>query len=121
MVLLPAIVGLFLSLWIVVPATNMVLFRLSVGAPEISPWLIGMNGVAVVLALVLGRSSWLGRIAVISGLVGLLLSSLPLLQLPSANQRFAAAMEQGLGKDYLTDIPQERQAQMRSKPFELRD
>lgn len=119
--LLIALVGLFLSLWIVVPGANMVLFRLSVGAPEISPWLVGVNGIAVLLALGLGRSSWPGRVAVICGLVGLLLSSLPLLQLPATNQQFAIAMEQGLGKDYLAQIPQEQQVHMRPKPFELRD
>lgn len=119
--LLVAVVGLFLSLWIVVPATNMVLFRLSVGAPELSPWLIGVNGMVVLLALVLRRSSGLGRIAAICGLAGLILSCLPLLQVPSTNQQLAAAMEQGLGKDYLTHISQEQQAQMRPQPFQLQD
>ncbi len=119
--LLIALVGLFLSLWIVVPGFNMVLFRLSVGAPEVSPWLIGVNGMVVVLALGWGRSSWSGRVAVMCSVVGLVLSSLPLLQVPSTNQQFVAAMEQGLEKDYLTHIPQERQAQMRAKPFALRD
>lgn len=119
--LLIALVGLFLSLWIVVPGFNMALFRLSVGAPEVSPWLIGVNGMVVVLALGWGRSSWSGRVAVMGSVVGLVLSSLPLLQVPSTNQRFVAAMEQGLGKDYLTHIPREQQAQMRAKPFALRD
>lgn len=120
-ILLLAVVGLFLSLWIVVPASNMVLFRLSVAALELSPWLLGINGVIVLLALMLGRSSGSGWIAVICGLVGLLLSCLPLLQVPSTNQQLAAAMEQGLGKDYLTQISQEQQAQMRPQPFQLRD
>lgn len=99
----------------------MTLFRLSVGAPEVSPWLIVINGIAVVLALGLGRSGWAMRFAIFCSVIGLLLSSLPLLQLPSTNQQFAAAMEQKLGKDYLTQIPQEQQAQMRPQPFELRD
>ncbi len=119
--LLVALIGLFLSLWIVVPATNMVLFRLAVGAPEVSPWLRGVNGVVVALALAIGRSAGSGRIAMMMGLVGLALSSLPLLQLPSANQQFAAAMEQGLGKDYSAQILQEQQTQMRPHPFQLRD
>ncbi len=55
--LLIALVGLFLSLWIVVPGFNMVLFRLSVGAPEVSPWLIGVNAGAGVGAIELVRPS----------------------------------------------------------------
>jgi acetyl esterase/lipase len=56
-----------------------------------------------------------------TALIGLVLSSLPLLQLPSTNQRFATAMEEGLGPEYLAKIPPAQLAQMRSRPFELRD
>lgn len=119
--LLIALVGLFLSLWIVIPGFNMVLFRLAVGAPEVSPWLIGVNGGVLLLALGLGRSSWPGRLAITCGVLGLSLSSLPLLQVPATNQRLTAAMEQALGKEYLTQIPQEQQAQMRPQPFTLQD
>lgn len=35
--------GLFLSLWIVLPAPIFALLPLSVGAPEVSPWLLSLN------------------------------------------------------------------------------
>jgi acetyl esterase/lipase len=119
--LLIAAIGLFLSLWIVVPGPNMALVRLSIGAPEISPWLMGVNGIAVLLALWLGRSQGAGRAAIVCGVVGLVFSSWPLLQVPSTHQRFAMAMEAGLGRDYLAQVRPEQLAQMRSSPFALRD
>ncbi len=47
-------IGLFLSLWVIVPAPTLFLYPLAVGAPEISPWLVGINTIALLLNL-LGR------------------------------------------------------------------
>jgi hypothetical protein len=41
-------IALFLSIWIILPAPNFFLLPLGVGAPEISPWLIGGNAIAQV-------------------------------------------------------------------------
>jgi hypothetical protein len=41
--LLLSFAGLFLSAWIIIPAPNMFLLNLGVGAPEISPWLLMLN------------------------------------------------------------------------------
>jgi acetyl esterase/lipase len=63
-------------------------------------------------------------------LVGLLLSVLPLVQLPATQQHMAAAMVNGLGADYMARIPSNVQIQMRlpkghrqsrSHPFILTD
>lgn len=49
--LLLSILGLFFSLWIVVPAPNYFLLPLGVATPEISPWLICLNLLALILIL----------------------------------------------------------------------
>ena len=47
------LVGLALSIWSVVPAPNMVLLPLSVGAPEICVWLLGFNAIGLLSYVVL--------------------------------------------------------------------
>lgn len=111
--------GLFLSCWIIVPAPIWLLLPLAVAAPELSPWLLVLNAIAIPLALIGRRSGW-PYLASIS-LVGLLLSALPLIQLPAIEQQLAAAMRQGLGPNYLTQIPRDVQARMRLQPFVLAD
>jgi acetyl esterase/lipase len=80
-------IGLFLALWVVIPAPIFALVPLSVGAPEISPWLVLGNAIALLLTLKVSR---LGAIA---SAIALGLSVLPLLQFPSTNQRAAAAFQ----------------------------
>ncbi|MBE9182024.1 alpha/beta hydrolase [Oculatella sp. LEGE 06141] len=111
-------VGLFLSAWIIVPAPTSTLLPLGVGAPEVSPWLTVMNAVALLLLLLLSRRRQ-GTIylCLMGNLVGLFISLLPLSQLPATQQRAAIAMQQALGEDYLTHVPQSVQAQMRPQPF----
>ena len=118
--LLFSMLGSFLSLWIVIPAPTFSLLPLRVGAPEVSPWLIAINAIALLLA-VLVHKSWLSNFILICSLLGLLLSLLPLLQLPAANKGFAAEMEKVLGTDYLQDVPQALQTQMRPQPFAIAD
>ncbi|MFB2898387.1 alpha/beta hydrolase fold domain-containing protein [Aerosakkonemataceae cyanobacterium BLCC-F50] len=114
-------ITLFLSIWIIVPAPTFFLLPLGVGAPEISPWLIGGNVLALILILFKVRQSWLYNIALIASLLGLLISLLPLLQFPSANTQIAKEMQSVLGTDYLAKIPQTAQVQMRRQPFVLAD
>jgi acetyl esterase/lipase len=71
--------GLFLSLWIVVPAPTMALLPLGVGAPEVSPWLILLNAIALLLNL-RDLSGWVAKLAIGGSLCALLLSLLPLAQ-----------------------------------------
>lgn len=129
LVLLVSVVNCFLSLWIVIPAPIYPLLILGVGAPEISPWLIIFNfiplGIATFQAILsarLGRhySLW-QRLTLGISFVGLLLSFLPLVQLPATQQKMAAAMVEGLGADYMASIPGEVRQNMRSHPFILAD
>ena len=114
-------IGLFLSAWIVFPAPTFFLLPLGVGAPEVSPWLLGLNGIATLLSLPKLSPLWLRRFALSCGLVGLILSALPLLQVPMTEQQAKTAMQKALGADYLESIPSYWQAQMRPQPFVLTD
>jgi len=120
-------VGLFLSAWIVIPAPTFSLLPLGVGAPELSLWLFSGNCIVALLALFGQRyrfdqgHDWLGRLALGCSLGGIFLSSLPLIQLPAAVQRFETVIEQALGTDYRAKIPSTVQAKWRSQPFRLTD
>ncbi len=124
--LLLSALGLFLSLWIVVPAPLRILLPLGVGAPEVSPWLCAGNGLALAIALwakilssptasrVIHGGHW---VALVSSLLGLGLSLVPLSQVGTANHQMARAMEHALGVDALATVPAAVQAAMRPQPF----
>ncbi len=112
-----SLVGLFLSLWIVTPAPTFSLLPLAIGAPEVSPWLIALNLSAVLLTLRGIHHGWIYRIAFACSLVAFMLSLIPLMQFPIANQQAATAMHKALGEAYLSEISQEKQAQFRPSPF----
>lgn len=61
-------VGLFLSLWVIVPAPTLSLFPLAVGAPEISPWLVGINAIAMQLTIFRRQQGWLYNTSVLKNL-----------------------------------------------------
>ncbi|MDX2231689.1 MAG: alpha/beta hydrolase [Leptolyngbyaceae cyanobacterium bins.349] len=115
-----ASVGLFLSSWIGITAPNMALYPLSVAAPEVSPWLLGLNAIAGLLALAV-RPGWQKWLALACGSLGLLISALPLAQLPATVQRSTATLEATLGTDYIQPISPQLQNQWRSQPFSLVD
>jgi acetyl esterase/lipase len=126
--LILVVVGLGLSLWVVVPAPIFALMPLSVGAPEISLTLIGVNLLALTLSLLLFKfSPW--RVSHPTRLLGLLvlsslaliLSSLPLSQFAAVQQQADREIVQALGADYQAKIPIELQAQWRSRPLSLID
>lgn len=112
--------GFFLSIWIIIPAPTYFLFPLAVGAPEISPWLLVVNAIALLLIILLPKG-WLFNLALVCSVFGLLLSLIPLIKLPATNARFSTKMVRVLGKDYLKNIPETSQAKMRPKPFVLKD
>lgn len=85
--------GLFLSSWIVLPAPNMTLLPLAVGAPEISPLLLIGNLIGLVWAGL--HASRRHRIALVCSLTAILLSSLPLLQIPDTLQQANAQFRMG--------------------------
>ncbi len=99
------LVGWFLSLWIIIPAPIFALLPLSVGTPEISPWLLGLNGLMLLwhatamrfaIRSIPSRRPLAPLLALLLAGCALLLSALPLAQLPStlaqANQTFTQVL-----------------------------
>lgn len=115
-----AAIALFLSSWIVVPAPTMLLLPLGVGAPEVSPFLLLIQGVLLGLALPLKLPGPLKSLVIAMATMGLVLSSLPLLQVPATVRRAEAQM-QSLGPDYGGQRPPNGQPFLRSRPFALLD
>jgi acetyl esterase/lipase len=113
-------VAFFLTAWIVVPAPTFALLPLGVGAPEVSPWLMGANAIAALLALRFVHKRWL-RLVLACSLFSLLISTLPLSQFPAANQRAEASMQAALGTHAFAQSAPAFQAQMRPSPFVLSD
>jgi acetyl esterase/lipase len=106
-------VGLFLSAWIVLPPPNFFLLRLAVGAPEISPVLILINAIALLILLGTYSISPFKSIALVCATTGLILSSLPLIQIPHTVQQANLALEQ---MGVTPSAPR-----LRSQPFVLLD
>ena len=119
--LLLVALGLFLSLWTIVPAPTLSLLIFGVGVPELSPWIAGLNLIALSFILVKFQPSYLDITFLIASLMALALSIIPLMQFEAANARFQLQMETRLGKDYLQQLPTALIAQMRPKPFVLAD
>lgn len=128
LVIFCVVLGFGLSLWIVIPAPIFSLLPLSVGAPEISPWLMGFNTLALVGSLMLLKGfpmrpmvPWwiLGLLAMST--IALTLSSIPLRQLGTTQQAVEQQMERALGADYEQQIPAAVRARLRSQPFSLFD
>ncbi len=117
--LLLSFASLFLSSWIIIPAPNMLLLRLGVGAPEVSPWLFGLNLLSLLLSFFCVRQRQSQRLACILSLTGLLLCAWVLVNIPLTQMQMAKAMKQGLGADYLEQIPVEVSAKMQTHPFTL--
>jgi acetyl esterase/lipase len=113
-------VGLFLSSWILITAPTLQLYPLSVGAPEVSPWLMGLNLLAGLIALGL-RSSWLKWVILIASVIGLVISAWPLTQVPQTSQRLTMEFESTLGLSEIHSIPAKPLTPWRSQPFILAD
>ena len=116
-----ALVLLFLSSWIFLPAPNRALLTLGVGVPELSAWLALGGLVVCVLTLGAAGRDPLARVTLALSLVATVLASAPLVQLPFVARRFDAAMRTALGDDFLRGVPSDRRARMRPSPFAVRD
>ncbi len=117
--LLVAFTSLFLSLWIIIPAPNMFLLPLAVGAPEVSPWLFLVNLLSLLLSFVCIRHRQIQPLAYIFSFMGLLICGWVLVNIPLTQMQMAEAMKQDLGADYLEKIPVEQSAKMQTHPFNL--
>ena len=119
--LLLSFIGLFLSLWIVVPAPTAFLLPLGVGAPEVSPWLFGLNAIVILLLLFSDRKGWIYLLAIACSVVALALSAYPLSQVAGVNQQVTNQMYHVLGLDYRSKISAELKPRLRSQPLVLLD
>jgi acetyl esterase/lipase len=120
------LVGLFLSIWIVLPAPIFALLPLSVGTPEISPMLIFFNSFTILLAWVI---FWIGdahkpRLLIFTlclSSLALGLSTSPLFQFSAAQQQAERSIVASLGENYLINLSPALIAKMRSKPLNISD
>jgi acetyl esterase/lipase len=128
------LMGLFLSIWIVIPAPIYSLLPLSVGTPEISPGLVCLNLAILILG---GIRFWLRypkkrrrSIATLCCIVlALSLSASPLMQFAEVQQQAERALaeplprkiESSLGRGDLPDLSPLLRAKMRSNPLILGD
>ena len=119
-ILILGVLGLFLSLWIIVPAPTFALLPFGVCAPELSPWLIVVNAIALILAIVFNRGWW-SNLIIVGSLVAIVISLLPLVQFSAVNRSFEAEMERVLGTNYMGSISQKAKAQMRPQPLAIAD
>ncbi|MDZ8085750.1 MAG: alpha/beta hydrolase [Nostoc sp. DedQUE12b] len=117
--LLLSFASLFLSAWIILSAPNMFLLTLAVGAPEVSPWLFLLNLLFLLLSLFYIRRRQLQRLVCIFSLIGLLICGWVLVNIPPTQMQMAKAMKQGLGVNYLEQIPVQVRAKMQTHPFNL--
>lgn len=113
-----SLLGLMLSMWVVLPAPTSLWLSLSVGAPEVSPWLAGMNLLAFGLSLPIIPQSWLGALAGLVSAIALTLSLIPVAQFSGTHQRAQTAMVTTLGPNYLANDPA-NPAAMRPAPLVL--
>ncbi len=111
--LIPALVVLFVAIWIVLPPFHLGLVPFAVGAPELSLWfLLAALGVCALSFTASGTTPG-ARAALTLGTAAALLFAYPLLRTPFALTAFDRAMEDGLGRDYAMQIPPATSASLR--------
>jgi acetyl esterase/lipase len=110
---------LFLACWIVINAPTRRLLPLSVGAPEVSAWLILGSLAAIGLSLpgVRGRAWERGVLA--AAVAALALAVSPLARFSATSRRVEAAMRGALGDSLLRDVPADVRSTLRPRPLVL--
>jgi acetyl esterase/lipase len=109
---------LFVAMWIVVPPPGYGTLALAVGAAELGQWLI-VVGMAVLFFAVRAGTGWIARVTVLCAVAAVALASIPLFQFPATARRFDAAMQDGLGPDYLSGVAPDARGRMRRSPLDL--
>lgn len=112
---------LVIAIWIVIPGPTYFLLRLSVGAPEVSVWLIVASIIAGALAVTGARRLTVSRVALLCSLVALCLSITPLARFAATARRFNAAMTSTLGGEASLRAPPVRPSFMRATPLAIAD
>ena len=90
-------------------------FNLSVGAPEVSPWLL--LGGLVVCAASLAMHSRGSYAAFIVSLAAVVIASIPITRAPFVIRQFDGEMTRALGDRYLAGVPESAQRGMREHPI----
>jgi acetyl esterase/lipase len=120
--LLLTIIALALSIWSIVPAPNMTLLPLSVGAPEICVWLLGFSAIGLLSYGVFRQPElpavwrWLGMSL---SVVSIALNAHPLLQLSGTIKAANRSMDRALGSNYISTISPEIRATFQAQPFSV--
>jgi acetyl esterase/lipase len=78
-----------------------------VGAPELCHWLLLLNTTAFIVLLFNLQGSWLQYVGLGISVVGIILSLLPFVQIPTAQQQMQLTMEKQLGQSYSRTILQQ--------------
>jgi acetyl esterase/lipase len=123
LVLLCGVISFLLCIWIVIPAPIFTMLPLSVGTPEISPWLLGINLIsAVVLTFIITQypSDRALRVALSLTVAALILSSFPIVQISQARSNAGNAMMAIIGENQFIN-PIIDPSKLRSQPFILAD
>lgn len=105
---------LFLTIWIVIPAPNVWLLPLSVGAPEVSPILFAASVLTLVLSL---RKASARKIAVLFSLAAAGLSVIPYSQMSRVQREF----DRELARVYPAFAQGKAPAGLRPAPFAVKE
>lgn len=112
--LIPALVLCFVAIWIVVPPFHLGLVPFAVGAAELSLWFLLAGLALCALSLTISNVTPAARAACALSAVATALFAYPLVRTPFALTRFDRAMEEGLGRGYIDEIPTAKAAALRT-------
>ena len=110
--LLLAIGALWFAAWIYLPAPSYFFLTFSVGAPEISAWLIVVSVIGVAVSFLDVRGSTVARVALVLSLVALYLAAGVWFRVPGAIRR---------ADDEMRQMSAEPPTPLRAKPIVARD
>ena len=119
--LIASIALLFISVWIVLPPPHVSLLPLAVGAPELSPWLLLASLILCAITFRAASADVTARVVFNVSAVSAVLCAYPLVRAPFVLAAFDSAMEQGLGKEYETQIPAAARMSLRTQRISVTD
>ncbi len=119
--LLIAASTLLLAVWIVLPAPTYFFLTYSVGAVEVSAWIVVASLIALALAWPDVRTRGRGTAAFNCAAAALVLGLSPYARFPFAAKRFDREMTRALGSDPLRSVDNAARAKLREHPLSVRD
>jgi acetyl esterase/lipase len=119
--LLIGVATLALAVWIFIPAPTYFLLTFSVGAPEVSPFLIVSACVAIALASPALGTSTVARLGAVAATLALIIAITPLARSFAVRKLFDAEMTAAIGPSPLTYATPATVAAMRRSPIAVRD